>query len=216
MHYREMKTVTLLLKPTENGWTAAHKKLKTPYGTVTCTERGKTISVEMCFGENVPECAEALEAVLRVIFESTEAEEAVVNDESIARAAWIQAQEEKLSGLRRTKEDYADVLGKPVHCVMDRPLGSAHPRYPEMIYPVNYGYVPGLIAGDGSEQDVYVLGPEKPLKSFDGVVIAVIHRFDDCEDKWVAAEKAGLYTEAEIRDILDFQEKYYTSQILMA
>lgn len=216
MNYREMKTVTLLLKPTENGWTAAHKKLKTPYGTVTCTERGKTISVKMCFGENVPERAEAMKAVLRVIFESTEAETVIVDGEFVSRAVWLERQEKTLSRLCRTKADYDDVLGKPVHCVMDRPLGSAHPRYPEMIYPVNYGYVPGLIAGDGSEQDVYVLGPEGPLESFDGVVIAVIHRFDDCEDKWVVAEKAGLYTEAEIREILDFQEKYYTSQILMA
>ncbi|MBO5252398.1 MAG: inorganic pyrophosphatase [Clostridia bacterium] len=98
---------------------------------------------------------------------------------------------------------------------MDRPLGSAHPRYPDMIYPVNYGYVPGLIAGDNAEQDVYVLGPTEPLESFDGVVIAVIHRFDDCEDKWVAAEKTGLYSEEEIRQILRFQEKYYISEILM-
>ena len=98
---------------------------------------------------------------------------------------------------------------------MDRPLGSAHPRYPDMIYPVNYGYVPGIIAGDNAEQDVYVLGPTEPLEYFDGVVIAVIHRFDDCEDKWVAAEKAGLYTEEEIRTILYFQEKYYVSEIFM-
>ncbi|MBQ2669014.1 MAG: inorganic pyrophosphatase [Clostridia bacterium] len=98
---------------------------------------------------------------------------------------------------------------------MDRPLGSAHPRYPDMIYPVNYGYVPGLLAGDNAEQDVYVLGPTEPLKEFTGVIIAVIHRFDDCEDKWVAAEQIGLYTESEIRAILDFQEKYYTSEIVM-
>ena len=98
---------------------------------------------------------------------------------------------------------------------MDRPLGSAHPRYPEMIYPVNYGYVPGVMAGDNSEQDVYVLGPTKPLTEFTGVVIAVIHRFDDCEDKWVAAEQTGLYTEEEIREILAFQEKYYASEIIM-
>lgn len=215
MNYREMKTVTLLLKPTEFGWTAMHKKLKTPYGTVKCTEQGEDVCVITDFGGNIKERAEALEAVLRVVFESTEAKTAVVDGKAISRTAWCDEQENKLSGLRRTREDYADVLGKPVHCVMDRPLGSVHPRYPEMIYPVNYGYVPGLIAGDGSEQDVYVLGPKEPLESFNGVVIAVIHRFDDCEDKWIAAERTGLYTEEEIRAILDFQEKYYTSQILM-
>lgn len=115
----------------------------------------------------------------------------------------------------KTREDYVAVLGKPVHCVMDRPLGSAHPRYPEMIYPVNYGYVPGVIAGDNEEQDVYVLGPTEPLEVFDGVVIAVIHRFDDCEDKWVAAEKTGLYSAEDIRKMTCFQEQYYTSEIFM-
>ena len=79
----------------------------------------------------------------------------------------------------------------PVHCVMDRPLGSRHPRYPDMLYPVNYGCVPGVMAGDGAEQDVYVLGPTAPLETFNGVVIAVIHRFDDCEDKWVVAERTA-------------------------
>ena len=115
----------------------------------------------------------------------------------------------------KTRKDYADVLGKTVHCVMDRPLGTAHPKHPDLIYPVNYGYVPGIWAGDNDEQDVYVLGPTEPLETFDGVVIAVIHRFDDCEDKWVVAEKTGLYTADEIRERVQFQEKYYTSEIIM-
>ena len=119
------------------------------------------------------------------------------------------------TGPCKTREDYADVLGKSVHCVMDRPLGSAHPRHPEMIYPVNYGFVPGIIAGDGAEQDVYVLGPAVPVEEFDGVVIAVIHRLDDCEDKWVVAEKAGVYTAEEILQSVHFQEQYFTVEIVM-
>ena len=39
---------------------------------------------------------------------------------------------------------------------MDRPIGATHPKHHDMIYPINYGYVPGLIGGDGEEQDVYV------------------------------------------------------------
>ncbi|MCF2653203.1 inorganic diphosphatase [Anaeromassilibacillus senegalensis] len=107
------------------------------------------------------------------------------------------------------------MLGARVRCVMDRPLGSAHPRYPDMIYPVNYGYVPGVMAGDGAEQDVYVIGPTVPLKVFDGVVVAVVHRFDDCEDKWVVAEQTGLYSEDELRAAVAFQEKYYKSQWIL-
>lgn len=215
MQYKEKKTLTTLLMPKENGWAVVHKKFKTPYGTVLCTETGGTVSAVLDFGPYTAERAEAAEAVLRAIFEESEVNIAVLDGETTTRESWQTTRAEKFAALRKTREDYADVLGKPVHCVMDRPLGSAHPRYPDMIYPVNYGYVPGLFAGDNSEQDVYVLGPTKPLESFDGVVIAVIHRFDDCEDKWVAAEQTGLFTESEIRTILDFQEKYYTSEIIM-
>lgn len=40
-----------------------------------------------------------------------------------------------------------------------------------MYYPINYGYIKGIIAHDGEEQDVYILGVDKPLKEFTGRVI---------------------------------------------
>ena len=39
---------------------------------------------------------------------------------------------------------------------IDRPRGSAHPRYPDMIYPLDYGYIPSTVGGDGAEVDVFV------------------------------------------------------------
>ena len=39
--------------------------------------------------------------------------------------------------------------------VIDRPRGSAHPSYPDMIYPLDYGYIPGTVGGDGAEVDVF-------------------------------------------------------------
>ena len=51
---------------------------------------------------------------------------------------------------------------------IDRPLGSRHPRHPEMIYPVNYGEVVGVMAPDGDWQDVYVLGVNEALSTFTG------------------------------------------------
>ena len=33
--------------------------------------------------------------------------------------------------------------------VIDRPRGSGHPRYPDWIYPLDYGYLQGTLAGDG-------------------------------------------------------------------
>jgi len=40
--------------------------------------------------------------------------------------------------------------------VIDRPKGSAHPRYPDTIYPVDYGYLEGTTAADGGGIDVWV------------------------------------------------------------
>ena len=215
MQLKEIKTLKTLLQPVENGWQVMHKKYKTPYGIIRCEISGETVSVVTEFGAYADERLEARDAVLRSLFEDENIGGILFDGESVSREKWQEMLRAKYAPLRKTREDFAEILGKPVHCVMDRPLGSAHPRYPDMIYPVNYGYVPGVIAGDNAEQDVYVLGPTEPLESFDGVVIAVIHRFDDCEDKWVAAEKAGLYTEEEIRTILYFQEKYYVSEIFM-
>ena len=47
------------------------------------------------------------------------------------------------------RSDHPDILGKMVHGTIDRPLGSRHPRYPEMIYPINYGYADNIPAEDG-------------------------------------------------------------------
>ena len=55
------------------------------------------------------------------------------------------------------------MIGKIVTVTVDRPLGSSHPDYPDMIYPVNYGYVAGVRAPDGEEQDAYILGIDTPV-----------------------------------------------------
>jgi len=105
--------------------------------------------------------------------------------------------------------DYSEIIGKVVSGKIDRPLGSFHPTFQNMQYPVNYGYVDGIIAGDGSEQDIYLLGESEPLDAFEGTVIAVIHRFNDLEDKWVVSKDGTEYSDKKILDILDFQEKYF-------
>ncbi len=40
--------------------------------------------------------------------------------------------------------------------IIDRPRHSAHPRYPEVIYPLDYGYLAGTVAMDGGGIDVWV------------------------------------------------------------
>lgn len=107
------------------------------------------------------------------------------------------------------------MIGNIVKVVVDRPIGSRHPKYQELIYPVNYGYVDGVMAPDGEEQDAYILGVGVPVKEFIGRVIAIIHREDDVEEKWVVAPENIVFTEKEIIEKVDFQERYFRSKIRM-
>jgi inorganic pyrophosphatase len=108
-----------------------------------------------------------------------------------------------------------EYLLKTVHVTVDRPLGSRHPEHPELVYPVNYGYLPGTVSGDGEEIDAYILGVSVPVREYDGVVIAVVNRKDDAEDKLVVADAAGRYGRDEIAKLLYFQERFYKSEILL-
>ena len=49
----------------------------------------------------------------------------------------------------------SSVIGKIVTVTVDRPMGSYHPEHKDMYYPVNYGYIEGIIAPDGEEQDAF-------------------------------------------------------------
>ncbi len=109
--------------------------------------------------------------------------------------------------------DPETILGKMVYVKMDRPIGTEHPKHPGLIYPVNYGYIPGLLGGDGEEQDVYLLGVDSPITSACARVIAIVHRLDDVEDKWVAAPAEKSFSKEEIESQIRFQEQYYHSEI---
>lgn len=106
-------------------------------------------------------------------------------------------------------------LGEIVRVIVDRPLGSFHPEHPTLYYPVNYGYIEGLIAPDGDEQDVYILGVNQSIATFTGKVIAIIHRLDDVEEKWVVAPESSHFSKEMIMAQVDFQEKYFMTTIEM-
>lgn len=107
------------------------------------------------------------------------------------------------------------MIGKIVKVTVDRPLGSYHPEHKDMYYPVNYGYVEGFIAPDGEEQDAYIIGVDVPVRGFTGKIIAVIHRYDDVEDKWVVAPENAEFTKDEIIRQVHFQEQYFRSEVKM-
>ncbi len=64
-----------------------------------------------------------------------------------------------------------DALVAACAVVIDRPAGTAHPRYPEFIYPLDYGYLAGTLAADGGGIDVW-LGSQ-PGRAVTGIICTV-------------------------------------------
>ena len=107
-----------------------------------------------------------------------------------------------------------EYLGKTVAVTIDRPIGFHHvTKGVHLDYTVNYGFLPGVIGGDGEEQDVYVLGVAEPLEVFTGRIVAVVRRRDDNEDKFVAAPEGLVFTAKQIEKEIHFVEKYFDSSI---
>ena len=103
------------------------------------------------------------------------------------------------------------LLGKHVHVQVDRPMGYCHNG---TVYPVNYGYIPGMPGGDGEDQDAYILGVAQPVTEFDGVVVGAVRRRDDCEDKLVVAPADVRLHQGQIAQAVRFQEQYFDAYIL--
>lgn len=117
-----------------------------------------------------------------------------------------------------TKPDLTPYLGQKVRVVVDRPLGSAHPRDSRLIYPVNYGELPNTISSDGKPIDAYLLGWTAALAEAKGVVIAVLLRADDLEDKLVVAREGTRWayraiSDEEIMGAVHFQEQFFQTTL---
>ncbi len=107
------------------------------------------------------------------------------------------------------------MIGDIVKVTVDRPLGSYHPEHKDMYYPINYGYIEGIMSPDKEEQDAYILGVDEPVKEITGRIIAIIHRLDDVEEKWVVAPENLFFSKEEIIAQVLFQEKYFQWEIEM-
>lgn len=117
---------------------------------------------------------------------------------------------------KQALQEANEEIGKQYHIKMDRPIGTPHPKHPEIMYPINYGFIPGLIGGDGEEQDVYLLDVDQPIQEAEVTIIAVVYREDDNETKWVGVvNPSNTYTKTEIENIIHFQEQFYISRVLM-
>lgn len=108
---------------------------------------------------------------------------------------------------------YEDPLGKTVEVVIDRPLGSFHPDHPDIVYTVNYGFIPSYRGGDGEAVDVYVLDLDEPIEKCTAKIIAIIYRADDVENKLVATVSDKKFTKERIKAAVNFQEKYFKTDV---
>jgi inorganic pyrophosphatase len=83
---------------------------------------------------------------------------------------------------------------------IDRKKGSAHPKYPDFIYPVDYGFVNNSSSIDNNEIDIFV-GSKKSLL-INGIVCTFDHLKNDSEIKILYS-----CSNAEIEAILNFYDK---------
>ena len=104
-------------------------------------------------------------------------------------------------------------LGRKLTVTIDRKLGSKHPEW-GFEYLVNYGYLEGVIAPDGEGLDAYLLKVDVPVEFYEGVVVAIVHRLDDDDDKLVVVPEGEDISDEEIERMVEFQEKWFEHQIL--
>jgi len=104
-------------------------------------------------------------------------------------------------------------LGKEVNLVFDRPIGTIHHKF-NFKYLLNYGYVPGVKAPDGEDLDAFYMNSDKPLEQASGVVIAIVHRLEDDDDKLIVVNKGVSMSDEEIEKAIHFQEQWFKHEIL--
>ena len=88
-----------------------------------------------------------------------------------------------------------DTLVSTSEIVIDRPKGSSHPRFPDFIYRVDYGFLKNTTSMDGGGIDVWI-GTE-PERRLDAVMCIVDLMKKDSEIKLLIGcteeEKALIY-----------------------
>ena len=105
-------------------------------------------------------------------------------------------------------------LGKTVRIEIDRPIGYEHVKEKYTLkYSINYGFIPGVLGGDGEELDVYLLGVDTPVSEYTGRVIGIAHRKNDVEDKLIMAPEGIELSAEKMYEGISFQEKYYDTYV---
>ena len=105
-------------------------------------------------------------------------------------------------------------LGRMVKIGIDRPIGYVHHKKDRtLIYPINYGYIPGVLGGDGEELDVYLVGVDKAVEEYTCRIVGIVYRANDVEDKLIGAPDGKIFTAEELAAAIHFQEQYYQTTV---
>ena len=122
-------------------------------------------------------------------------------------------EEEYMNALDIKQREAYSYIGNSIKVKIDRKLGSMHPKH-GFKYLLNYGYIPNTMSDDGEEIDCYVLGVNEPIEEFEGQCIAVIHRLNDDDDKIIVVPNGMNFSDSEIKELTNFQEKYFVNEII--
>lgn len=117
---------------------------------------------------------------------------------------------------RETRPDLRGFFGRQVWVTVDRPLGSRHPAHSDLRYPVHDGFLPGTTSGDGQPIDAYVAGCDEAVADAGGIVVALVVRAIDVEDRLVVAADGRRRSAEEITGLIAFQERFFASRVVVA
>jgi inorganic pyrophosphatase len=94
--------------------------------------------------------------------------------------------------------------------ILDRPKGSSHPRYREVVYPLDYGYLENTISSDGGGIDVWIgslnsVTDNQSAKTLTGILCTFDTLKRDAEIKLLIG-----CTEEDIQVIQEFHKEMHT------
>jgi inorganic pyrophosphatase len=101
-----------------------------------------------------------------------------------------------------------DELVRMNELVIDRPKGTTHPRFPNSIYPLDYGYLKGTTGGDGEGVDVW-------RGSFDSIKVQASIVTVDLLKTCVEVKLIVGCTEKEIEEVLNYHNMFSQSGVLV-
>jgi inorganic pyrophosphatase len=104
--------------------------------------------------------------------------------------------------------EYMERLVENSTIKIDRPKGSAHPRFPDLIYPLDYGYLKDTTSTDGGGLDVWV-GAQTSAR-LEGIICTIDLNKKDIEIKLLIG-----CSEADLKTILDFHNSDAMRAILI-